>query len=325
MTPTTDPKRILLFGATGTAGQGVAAALVAAGHRVIAALRPDTGAQGLPAAIESRTGTPGNPASLQNDIFRGETFDAVISCLASRSGLPQDAWAVDHATNAAVLRAAKAHGVTHLILLSAICVQRPRLAFQEAKLAFEAELMSSDLTYSIVRPTAFFKSLAGQIKRVQEGKPFLVFGNGRLTAAKPISDNDLGRFITRCLVDTDKQNAILPIGGPGPALTPLDIGEIIFRSTGQTPRFRHVPPGIMSGIIAALRIGSVVKPSLAEKAELARIGRYYGTESMLLWDRSTGKYEADATPTFGDDTFDDYVRDVVADRTTVDLGEHAVF
>jgi divinyl chlorophyllide a 8-vinyl-reductase len=50
------------------------------------------------------------------------------------------------------------------VLLSAICVQKPLLEFQRAKLAFEAKLQEAgDITYSIVRPTAFFKSLAGQV------------------------------------------------------------------------------------------------------------------------------------------------------------------
>ncbi len=43
--------------------------------------------------------------------------------------------------------------MSHFVLLSAICVQKPLLAFQKAKLAFEAHLPEQGLTYSIVRPT----------------------------------------------------------------------------------------------------------------------------------------------------------------------------
>ncbi len=43
--------------------------------------------------------------------------------------------------------------MSHFVLLSAICVQKPLLAFQKAKLAFEAHLLEQGLTYSIVRPT----------------------------------------------------------------------------------------------------------------------------------------------------------------------------
>lgn len=62
------------------------------------------------------------------------------------------------------LDAAVASGASHFVLLSAICVQKPLLEFQKAKLKFEADLQATDsITYSIVRPTAFFKSLAGQV------------------------------------------------------------------------------------------------------------------------------------------------------------------
>ena len=38
---------------------------------------------------------------------------------------------------------------------------------------------------------------------------------------------------------------------------------------------------------------------LADKAELARIGGYYTTESMLVLDPNTGRYDAAATPSSG--------------------------
>lgn len=63
-----------------------------------------------------------------------------------------------------MLEVARQKGASHFVLLSAICVQKPLLEFQHAKLRFEAELQAAgDITYSIVRPTAFFKSLAGQV------------------------------------------------------------------------------------------------------------------------------------------------------------------
>ena len=43
-------------------------------------------------------------------------------------------------------------------------------------------------------------------------------------------------------------------------------------------------------------------PALAAKAEYARIGRYYATESMLVWDPARHRYDADATPSTGSDT-----------------------
>jgi divinyl chlorophyllide a 8-vinyl-reductase len=248
---------------------------------------------------------------------------AVVSCLASRTGAPADAWAVDHAAHSGVLKAAVAQGVGQFVLLSAICVQKPALEFQRAKLAFEAELMAAPLQWSIVRATAYFKSLSGQVARVQGGKPFLVFGDGRLTACKPISDADLGRYLALCLTDPSLQNRVLPVGGPGPAITPLDQVAMLERLLGRAVPVKRVPLALMSAIIAGLSLGGALSPKLRAKAELARIGRYYATESMLVWDGA--RYDAEATPEFGSDRLEDHYAAMLRGDVTDDRGAHAVF
>ncbi|SMX33033.1 NAD(P)H azoreductase [Maliponia aquimaris] len=255
----------------------------------------------------------------------GERIETVISCIASRSGTPRDAWAVDHDAQVRLLDTARAAGARRFVLLSAICVQKPRLPFQFAKLAFEARLRDSGLDWSIVRPTAFFKSLSGQVARVQAGKPFLLFGDGLQTACKPISDADLARYIVGCLDDPARRNRILPIGGPGPAITPRDQGERLFAMLGRPARFRQVPFALMDGIAATLGALGRVSPRLAAKADLARIGRYYATESMLHWDEDAGRYDAAATPEFGTDTLWDHYARMIRGEVTADLGAHAVF
>ncbi len=259
------------------------------------------------------------------DRFKGQRFDVMVSCLASRTGSPRDAWAIDHLAHLEVLKLAQLVGATQFILLSAICVQKPLLQFQYAKLAFEAALIASGITYSIVRPTAFFKSLSGQIDRVRQGKAFLVFGDGTLTACKPISDDDLGRFIAGCIDDPQRHNQILPIGGPGPAITPLDQGNELARLLGKPAKFRHVPLGLLDVIGGVLRAGGLVSAKLRDKADLARIGRYYASESMLVLDPKTGRYGADATPSFGSDTLFGYYAQVIAGDRHVQRGDHAVF
>jgi len=266
-----------------------------------------------------------DPAALARDGIREERFDALVSCLASRTGSPRDAWAIDHKAHSDALAAAREAGVTQVVLLSAICVQKPLLEFQKAKLAFERELAGSGLAYSIVRPTAFFKSLSGQVERVRQGKPFLLFGDGQLTACKPISDDDLGAYLADCLDDESRRNRILPIGGPGPAITPREQGEELFRLLGRPPRFRAVPVAMMDAIIAVLGALGRVSPRLRDKAEFARIGRYYATESMLVMNPETGRYDADSTPETGTETLFDYYARLARGEERVDLGEHAVF
>lgn len=327
-------RRVVVLGATGTIGRATVRALVARGHEVVCFVRPRAGVGGALAADDSvrllagasvRFGDVGDPASLQRDGFRGERFDVLVSCLASRTGTPKDAWAIDHQAHLHALAAARQAGVTQVVLLSALCVQKPLLAFQHAKLAFEKALIESDLNYSIVRPTAFFKSLSGQIDRLRKGKPFLVFGDGTLTACKPISDDDLGAYLAECLDDTRRHRQVLPIGGPGDAITPRQQGEHLFALLGRAPRFKQVPVAWLDAIIAALSTLGRVVPALAAKAELARIGRYYATESMLVLDPATGRYDAAATPSTGSDTLFDHYARLVRGEARDERGDHAVF
>ncbi|MEM6635341.1 MAG: NAD(P)H-binding protein [Pseudomonadota bacterium] len=320
----TAAKRVLLLGASGTIGAATATALSAAGHKVSCFVRPGSD-QMFPDGVEVRFGQATDGASLREIGFGDSCFDTVVSCLASRSGVPTDAWAVDHDANMSALRLGQERGVDHMILLSAICVQKPMLAFQHAKRAFEDALSASGIGFSIIRPTAFFKSLSGQVERVRSGKPYLLFGDGRLTACRPISDRDLAVFIARAVTDPAMRDRVLPIGGPGPAITPLDQGSYLFARLGQTPRFRRVPVRMLDVISGGLSLGGQIVPRLREKAELARIGRYYATESMLHWDEATGQYDADATPAFGQDRLFDYYDALLDGRATDDRGAHAVF
>ncbi len=319
-------RRVFMLGATGTIGRATVAALIARGLEVVCFLRPGSPQRtALLTGATVRFGDVTDRESLTRDGFCGEHFDVLISCMSTRTGAPRDAWAIDHRAHVLALEAARGVGVSQVVLLSAICVQKPKLAFQHANLAFEKVLIESGLTYSIVRPTAFFKSLSGQIERVRRGKPFLVFGDGTLTACKPLSDEDLAAYLVGCLDDPQRWNRILPIGGPGEAITPRQQGERLFSLLGRPARFTHVPVAMLDVIIRVLAVLGRLSPALADKAELARIGRYYATESMLVLDPETGAYDAAGTPSTGVETLFDYYAKVLCGAAAPERGDHAVF
>jgi divinyl chlorophyllide a 8-vinyl-reductase len=326
-------KRVFVLGATGTIGRATVQALLHRKYDVVCFVRHGTkpfahlsgeSSEAIQAAT-IRFGDVTDPKALAQDGFCGERFDTIVSCLASRTGVPRDAWSIDYQAHMFALAAAKEAGISHMVLLSAICVQKPLLAFQQTKLAFEKALIESGLTYSIVRPTAFFKSLSGQIDRVKRGRPFLLFGDGTLTACKPISDSDLGQYLAECIDDRDRHNRVLPIGGPGAAITPKQQGERLFQLLGRKPRFMHVPILVIDTIIWVLSAVGWLIPSFADKAEMARIGRYYATESMMVWNPVTERYDPAATPSFGTETLFDFYARVLKGEASVERGDHAVF
>ena len=160
---------------------------------------------------------------------------------------------------------------------------------------------------------------------MKAGKPFLIFGDGRLTACKPISDDDLGDYLVGCVNDPLRHNRVLPIDGPGEAITPREQGERLFALISRPPRFKQVPVALLDAVIAVLGLLGRILPPLADRAELARVGRYYATESMLVWDEAAGRYDAKATPSAGNETLFDFYGRLLRAEPSAERGDHAVF
>jgi len=231
-----------------------------------------------------------------------------------------DSFNIDYTATVNCAKAAQAAGLSQFVLLSAVCVQRPLLAFQEAKLKAEAEiqqLAEKGLTYSIVRPTAFFKSLLGQVKGVKGGAPFVMFGDGESVRCKPISEQDLSSFIADCLWDPTKRNAVLPIGGPGDAMSFREQGELLYKTLGKEPSFICVPYALFDVIQSVLDFFAGLLPGqMSDVAEYGRIGRYYAEQSMLVLDPATGQYSAELTPGYGTTSLRDFLIEALEEGST---------
>jgi divinyl chlorophyllide a 8-vinyl-reductase len=349
-----DQVRVLVAGPTGYIGKFVVKELVSRGYQVFALSRENAGIKGkmgkddIRRALQGATVVFGDPTDrpsmerlCQGGLPGGASPDVVVSCLASRTGGKKDSWRVDHDASKNVFEAGAAAGAEHLVLLSAICVQKPLLEFQKAKLALEQSMAETAAknggspSFSIVRPTAFFKSLAGQIKLVAEGKPYVMFGDGTLAACKPISERDLASFIADCVRPSAEAsegapdgtlNAVLPIGGPGRAMTAKDQADALFRLASVKPNYFPVPVALMDGIISILDFFAKFFPQMEDSAEFGRIGKYYATESMLVWDATKNSYDADATPSYGKDTLEGFFQKALTEGLEgQELGDQAVF
>lgn len=214
-------------------------------------------------------------------------IDAVVSCLASRSGIKKDAYKIDYQATLNCLESGRAANARHFVLLSAFCVKNPWLQFQQAKLKFEAALEAQDdMTYSIVRPTAFFKSVSGQLEVIQSGAPFVMFGDGEVTRCNPISEADLATYLIDSVTEKSRQNKIINLGGPDEPLTMKKQGEMLYKAIGKEPNFFYAPLWLFDVIIDSLQwVADTFKSETFENAaETGRIGKYYAVEDMLTVD-----------------------------------------
>lgn len=153
------------------------------------------------------------------------SIESVVSCLASRSGIKREAFQIDYQATLNCMEAGIECDAKHFVLLSAICVRKPLLQFQLAKLKFESALQAqSSLTWSIVRPTAFFKSVSGQLERLQGGASFLMFQDS--TRCNPIAESDLATYLVDCISLESRRNKVINLGGPDKAMTKIEQGKV---------------------------------------------------------------------------------------------------
>lgn len=278
--------RVFIVGATGYIGKFVVKESIRRGYDTVAVVRPGSaprddffdGATVVTADVTDE-------ASLDTNVFNAENSkknDVVISCLASRSGIKSDSYMIDYQATLNTLNSARKVGASQFILLSAYCVQKPLLQFQNAKLKFEEALMAAgDITYSIVRPTAFFKSVSGQLELLQDGWPFVMFGDGAICQCNPIAEQDLAAYMLNCIDDTTKHNQVLNIGGPDDGMTMKQQGDMIFDIIGKEPKFIAAPIGVFDAVIGLFAFFGQWFQGAEDAAELGRIGKYYAVEDML--------------------------------------------
>ncbi|CAM9957215.1 unnamed protein product [Scytosiphon promiscuus] len=279
---------VAVAGSTGYIGKFVAMECVRRGYKTLALTRnPDAVVEGAEMVVADVT----DPASIEAALA-GRKVDGMVSCLASRSGTKSDSFAIDYQATLNCLEAAKKEGAAHFVMLSAFCVKKPTLQqFQKAKLKFEKELVAAggagEIGYSIVRPTAFFKSVSGQLEVVQSGAPFVVFGDGTMCKCNPIAEADLATYLVDCITDKSKGNKILNIGGPDDGLTMTAQGKLLFEAVGKEPKILKAPVLLFDLIIGSLDFMAKLLPNQFEDpAELAKIGKYYAVEDMLTTDPS---------------------------------------
>jgi divinyl chlorophyllide a 8-vinyl-reductase len=273
-------KSVLIFGATGYIGNAVVAESVRQGYETLAVTRSmnrDCDFYGAEVALADVT----DPASVAKVFDR--KIDIVISCLACHSGMPKDFDEIDYKATLSILNAALESGTKQFILLSAICVRKPDLPLQLAKLKMEDALIRSGIDYTIVRPTAYFWVFEAQNKLIKKGGPGFVIGGGEQAVHNPIAKEDLAEFLVGSIDNSERLNRVHVIGGPETPDNVITYKESLlmaFESLGKEPKIVNVPSWLYMAVIRATRfIGHFIR-KVGVFSEFLHITYYYLHDDM---------------------------------------------
>ncbi|HJP03418.1 MAG: hypothetical protein CL799_05005 [Chromatiales bacterium] len=273
-------KTVLIVGATGYIGSAVVAESVRQGHDVIAVTRSqqnDSQFDGAEVVLADVT----DPASIAKVFDR--KIDVVISCLACRSGLAQDFDAIDYKATLNILNAALENGTGKFILLSAICVRKPDLPLQLAKLKMEDALIRSGIDYTIVRPTAYFWVFDVQTRMIAKGKPGYLIGSGEQAHHNPIAKEDLAEFMVSSIDNSERKNRMFIIGGPEVPeniITYKDSLMMIFESLGKEPKLVSIPGWLLTAVIRITGFIGLFSRKIGVFSEFLKVLYYYLENDM---------------------------------------------
>ena len=289
-------KTVLVVGATGYIGNAVVAESVRRGYNTVAvtrSLKNDGEFHGAEVVLADVT----DPGSLPKIFDR--KIDVVISCLGCHSGLPKDFDAIDYKATLEILHAALANGTQQFILLSAICVRKPDLPLQLAKLKMEDALIRSGIDYAIVRPTAYFWVFEAQNKLIEKGRPGFLIGSGEQAVHNPIAKEDLAEFLVGCIDNDERRNRIHIIGGPEVPENIITYKEsllMVFESLGKEPKLISVPGWLYMAVIRTTRFIGHFSRKIGVFSEFLHITYYYLHDDMRA-------------PGYGSRTFKQHVLD----------------
>lgn len=241
---------LLIAGASGPLGLALIEAAKAAGHDVVALVRPGSEKKLDSVALHLsgiRTADVVDAAGLAG-VMNG--VDAVISTVGLTRGVDRTHEEVDYQGNLNLLNEAKKAGVKTFAFCSVLGCEKAPIGVPviDQKRRFELALMESGLNYVIYRPSGFMHGMVQFVAMADKGQISL-FGDGT-TPFSPIHMKDLAETMISHL---DRRNFEFDIGGPED-LTYNDFAKLAFDVAGKPPKIKYVPIWVLNMILLMLRL-----------------------------------------------------------------------
>jgi len=212
--------RVAIIGGTGFVGSYLIDALVAAGHDVVAMVRP--GSEDKLRGGERVTAVPGElgKAAVLNDLVDG--CDAVIYNVGLLREFPRRGITFEQAQYQGVVdtvNAMRQAGVRRLLLMSAIGVKHPGTKYQSTKRRAEQHALDSKLDVTVLRPSVIFgdprgtMEFATQLYRDMVRPPFPAVSFPGVEMS-PVFIEDVADAFVAALEDNSTIGKTIELAGP---------------------------------------------------------------------------------------------------------------
>ncbi len=220
---------------------------------------------------------------------------------------------VDWEGNANLIRAAKAAGVEHFILVS-VCQAASDHPIELFRMKHRAEegLRASGLAWTIIRPTAYMETWVGLL-----GGPLLdtgstrIFGRGE-NPINLISADDVARLVDLAVADHTMIGAAVEAGGPE-NLTMNEVVKTFQTVTGTRGKVSHIPLPMMRAMSV------LMKPLNPTMAGLIQAAVVMDTRDMTFDPSATRtRYPSIPVTRLADVVRKDYAQRLPSDRPTAD-------
>jgi uncharacterized protein YbjT (DUF2867 family) len=255
---------ILVAGGTGTLGAQVVRLLIDRGQSVRVLTRDPARARQLPDTVQTLAGDLRDPTALAAAVRGCATvISAVHGFVGPGKPSPES---IDRDGNRALIQAAAAAGVEHMVLVSVLgAAQDHPMSLHRAKYAAEQALQASDLQWTIIRPAAYLETWIAIIgAKLPATAQALVFGPGR-NPINLVSAGDVAATIDLAVHDQSLRGQLLEVAGPE-QLTFTQIAERLITASGKPGRIRRIPLPMLRAMSVLAR---PVSPVFARQAQAA--------------------------------------------------------